>query len=57
MQEQELNALSRQVLDAAFAVHTELGPGLFESTYCACLVHELTSRGLRVQAEVPCSVV
>jgi GxxExxY protein len=52
-----LNALSKQVLDAAFAVHTELGPGLLESTYVACLKYELEARGLRVQAEVPCPVV
>ena len=57
MQIEALNALSKQVLDAAFAVHTELGPGLLESTYVACLKAELESRGLRVQTEVPCPVV
>ncbi len=57
MDEAELNGLSKRVLDAAFAVHTALGPGLLEGTYCACLVHELTSRGMRVQTEVPCPVV
>ncbi len=53
----ELNALSKRVLDAAFAVHTELGPGLLENTYVACLIHELIARGLRIQTEVPCPVV
>jgi GxxExxY protein len=30
-----------QALDAAFAVHTQLGPGLLESSYTACLKYEL----------------
>lgn len=42
----ELNGLSRQVLDAAFAVHTEQGAGLLESTYVACLKYELEKRDL-----------
>jgi GxxExxY protein len=50
---EELNALSKRVLDAAFVVHTALGPGLLESTYVACLKYELEKRGLRVQTEVP----
>ena len=33
-------------------VHTILGPGLLESAYEACLVHELEKRGLRVQSQV-----
>jgi len=52
-----LNALSKQVLDAAFAVHAELGPGLLESTYVACLKAESEAKGLRVETEVPCPVV
>ncbi len=57
MSADELNLLSKRVLDAAFAVHSELGPGLLESTYKACLLHELHSRGVEVRAEVPCPVV
>jgi hypothetical protein len=34
-------------------VHKALGPGLLESSYRACLAHELRRRGLRVQEEVP----
>ncbi len=41
-----LNELSKRVLDAAFAVHTEAGPGLLESTYLACLKDELEIRGM-----------
>jgi GxxExxY protein len=49
------NELSRIILNEAFKVHTELGPGLLESVYEKCLYHELTDRGLFVskQKEVP----
>ena len=49
----EPNAIARAVVDAAIAVHTELGPGLLESAYEACLAYELTSRKLAVQRQVP----
>ena len=48
----EINFVSGQVVDAAMKVHTILGPGLLESAYEACLVHELQKRGLRVQSQV-----
>ncbi len=41
------------VVDAAFGVHSTLGPGLLESVYQACLVHELQRRALYVECEVP----
>ena len=43
----ELNRISGQVVDAAMEVHTALGPGLLESSYQACLSHELKLRGLK----------
>jgi GxxExxY protein len=48
---------SKAVLDGAFAVHSELGPGLLESTYKACLAYELSKRGVHALAEVPVPVV
>src|SRR5262249_4699596 len=45
------------VVDVAFQVHTQLGPGLLESVYEAVLVHELRKRGLRAEAQVPVPVV
>ena len=51
----ELNRLSEVVIGAAIAVHRELGPGLLESTYEACLYYELSSRGIATekQKELP----
>lgn len=47
-----LEVVGRQVVDAAFKVHSALGPGLLESAYEQCLSHELTSRGLSVRRQV-----
>ncbi len=44
--------LTRQIIGAAIEVHQHLGPGLLESAYESCLVHELTERGLTVQRQV-----
>jgi len=49
--------LSKQVLDAAFRVHSVLGPGMLESACVACMVHELRKAGLKVRTEVPVPVV
>jgi len=52
----EINHLTRDVIGAAMKVHSALGPGLLESAYEACLVYELTTRGLRVAQQVPLPV-
>jgi len=57
MEQAALQALSKQVVEAALAVHTQLGPGLLESSYVACLKYELEKRGLRVECEVPVPLV
>jgi GxxExxY protein len=53
----EVNDVARQVVDAAFAVHKALGPGLLEGVYEICLAHELTKRGLVVERQVLLPVV
>jgi GxxExxY protein len=45
---EELNRISESVIGAAIAVHRELGPGLLESAYEACLEFELRDRGFRI---------
>ena len=51
------NEIAKVVVDAAFHIHTALGPGLLESVYQATLTHELRRRGLRVNSEVEIPVV
>ena len=46
------DSAAHQTVDAALAVHRALGPGLLESVYEQCLIHELHSRGLRVARQV-----
>jgi GxxExxY protein len=46
------NGLAHEVIGSAIEVHRELGPGLLESAYQSCLVHELDLRGLSVATEV-----
>ena len=48
----ELNDITGQIIDASMKVHTELGPGLLESAYEACLAHELRKRGLKVVSQL-----
>jgi GxxExxY protein len=43
---QELDVLASSVVDAAFRIHTVLGPGLLESAYQGCLEIELEKRGV-----------
>jgi GxxExxY protein len=49
--------LSGIVICAAMKVHSALGPGLLESTYQACLFHELRDMGLEVKGHVELPVV
>lgn len=48
----EVEQLATLVLDAAFQVHRELGPGLLESVYERCLSYEVRKRCLSVETQV-----
>ena len=48
----DVNKVGKAVMDAAFAVHSELGPGLLESVYEHCLDEELRAAGLAVERQV-----
>ena len=54
MHENEIGTL---ILDAAFRVHKELGPGLLESAYEACLSYECINKGLFIEVQIPLPVV
>ena len=49
------NEIAKEVVDAAFRVHTKLGPGLLESVYEVVLAHELKKKGFSIirQKAVP----
>jgi GxxExxY protein len=47
-----VNDVGTAVMDAAFAVHRHLGPGLLESVYEHCLAEELLQSGLVVERQV-----
>ncbi len=49
---EEIELIAKQLVDSMLAVHRELGPGLLESTYQACLAYELGARGIEVRCEV-----
>jgi hypothetical protein len=51
------NAIAKEIVDAAFRIHTMLGPGLLESVYDAVLAYELGRRGLRTVRQQPIPVV
>jgi GxxExxY protein len=53
----QTNLVARQVVDAAFAVHSELGPGLLESVYEVCFAFELGRRQLKWARQVAVPIV
>jgi GxxExxY protein len=55
--EQNLNDVTETVIGAAISVHKELGPGLLESAYEACLVYELAERKLKIERQKGLPVV
>ena len=52
-----LNSISGQVVEAAFQIHSRLGPGLLESVYEVLLARALQDRGLRIQRQVRVPIV
>lgn len=52
-----INDLTEAIIGAAIEVHREKGPGLLESTYEACLAHELALRGIAHARQVPVPLV
>jgi len=52
MEYEKYKELSQQILDAAIRVHKEMGPGLLESVYEACLIKEFDLRGINAEDQV-----
>jgi GxxExxY protein len=53
----DINEITSKIIKAAINVHRVLGPGLFESVYLACLLHELREAGLSYETQKPIPVV
>ena len=52
-----LTGITGQINGAAIAVHRELGPGLLETAYQACLEYELLQRHMNFQRQVKVSII
>jgi GxxExxY protein len=54
---ERINQITEAIIGASIAVHRELGPGLLESAYEACLEYELRDRGFTVERQKELAVV
>jgi GxxExxY protein len=54
---EERDPLTQAVIGAAIEVHREMGPGLLESVYQACLEHELRLRDVAFERQVCLPIV
>ncbi|MBZ5521940.1 MAG: GxxExxY protein [Acidobacteriia bacterium] len=52
-----INTVTHGIIGAAMKVHSALGPGLLESAYEACLMHELRKAGFEVKSQVELPVI
>ena len=57
MNKLDLERIGAKIVDAAYNVHKELGPGLLESVYEYCLIEELKSRNLTVNSQIKLPVI
>lgn len=53
----ETEQVGKVILDAAYKVHTALGPGLLESVYVACTAHEIKKSRMLVELEVVLPII
>jgi GxxExxY protein len=53
----EVDRMAKVVVDAVYSVHRNLGPGLLESVYEACLAHKLRKREVPFQAQLSLPVI
>jgi GxxExxY protein len=51
------NEIAKLIVNAAYKIHTTLGPGLLESVYEAIMVYELQKMGLMANRQVPIPVI
>ena len=51
------NEITGAIIDSGLKVHKALGPGLLESAYEHCLIHELLLRGISLRQQVPLPII
>ena len=49
---EKLERIGKEIVDSAYRVHKELGPGLLESVYEECMIYDLRRKGLQVDEQV-----
>ena len=54
---EEIEIIGKKIVDAAYTIHKELGPGLLEKVYEICFCHELAKRGLSYKRQVDIPIV
>ena len=54
---EELEIIGKKIVDAAYTVHRNLGPGLLEKVYEICFCHELSKRGLKYLRQIDIPIV
>jgi GxxExxY protein len=53
----DIESIATDIVDAAYRVHKEFGPGLLESAYQQCHVYELRKRGRQVLTELKLPII
>ena len=57
MPNEQIEQIAKIIVNSAFKVHKELGPGLLEKVYEACLVYEITKAGFEVKRQVEVTII
>lgn len=57
MPSEKIEAIAKVIVNSAFKVHKELGPGLLEKVYEACLTYEISKAGFEVKRQVEVPIV
>lgn len=53
----DIEDIAKDIVDAAYKVHKEFGPGLLETAYQQCHVYELRKRGRQVLTELKLPII
>lgn len=54
---EEEETIGKAIVDAAYTIHKELGPGLLEKVYEVCFSHELIKKGFNIRRQIDIPIV